>query len=325
MESTAALEFEVDVAPDDRGQDAFAIVSSHLEDFLEHFLRRLFKEGHVRCGARAVRPDQQPPPGTCLTVTVPARMVPNIGPKKYPLAILMEDDRLVAVDKPAGLAMLPGLGFEPVSLFEAVWHHLKGTGDRPRIVNRIDKGTSGVVVFARDRDAQSCLGGQFQRREVGKLYRARVCGRVERDEGEIDLAIAPHPGRPEMMVVDEAAGKPACTRWKVVQRFGHFTDLEVVPVSGRTHQIRVHLTAIGHPLAVDPVYATTAPLMLSAVKRNYRHKESPEPPLVARTPLHACRLEFRHPADSRPVAVEAPLPKDMAVSLKQLARWDHPR
>jgi 23S rRNA pseudouridine1911/1915/1917 synthase len=221
------MEFNLDVGPEDRGSTAISVVTAHLEDFLEHFLKRLFAEGHVRCGPQVVRADQLVPPGTCLTIDVPGEMVPNIAPKKYPLRFLMEDERMLAVDKPSGLSMLPGLGFEQVTLFEAVWHHLKGTGARPRIVNRIDKGTSGLVLFARDRESQAHLAGQFQRREVEKSYRALVLGETEVDTGEIDLPLAPHPGRPEMMVVDRRGGKEARTSWKVVRRFRHFTELEL--------------------------------------------------------------------------------------------------
>ncbi|MBI4864346.1 MAG: RluA family pseudouridine synthase [Candidatus Riflebacteria bacterium] len=316
------MEFHVEVSGEDRGLKALEIVVSQLEDFLEHFIAKLFAEGHVRCGERAIRADQTLPPGTTLSIEVPREMTPNIGPKPYPVVVLLEDDRILAVDKPSGLSMFPGLGFEQITLFEAVWHRLKGTGDRPRIVNRIDKGTSGVVLFARDAAAQAHLAGQFQRREVLKVYRALVTGRIQGDEGEIDLPLAPHPGRPEMMIVDHKQGKEARTRWRVSARFGHATELWLTPLTGRTHQIRVHLGAIGHPLVVDPVYGSAAPLLLSSLKRNYRHKEDPERPLLARTPLHAARLDFRHPVDDRSLSVEAPLPKDLAVCLKQLARWD---
>ncbi len=316
------MELQLEVSPEDRGQEALQVVAGQLEDFLEHFLLKLFKGGHVRCGTRVVREDQVLPPGTCLTVDVPDKMVPNIGPKPLALDILYEDERMLAVDKPTGLSMMPGLGFEQVTLFEAVWHHLRGTGDRPRIVNRIDKGTTGLVLFARDAAAQGHLGGQFQRREVEKLYRALVVGRMPEDSGEIDLPIAPHPARPEMMVVDRKNGKASVTRWTVRQRYGHYTELDLVPLTGRTHQLRVHLKAIGHPLAVDPMYGSEEPLLLSSIKKGYRHKEGPERPLLARTPLHALRLAFRHPADDRPMVLEAPLHKDMEVTLKQLAKWD---
>ena len=318
------MELQVEVSAEDRGLDAFGVVAGQLEEFLEHFLRKLFKGGHVRCGGKVVREEQLLPPGTCLTVDVPDGMVPNIGPKPHPLKILLEDERMIAVDKEAGLSMFPGLGFEQITLFEAVWHHLRGTGDRPRIVNRIDKGTTGLVLFARDAEAQAHLGGQFQRREVEKAYRALVVGRVAESAGEIDLPLAPHATRPEMMVVDRKNGKAAVTRWTIRQRFGHYTELDLVPLTGRTHQIRAHLKAIGHPLAVDHVYGSEAPLLLSSIKKGYRHKDGEERPLIARTPLHAWRLAFKHPADDRSIALEVPLHKDMEVALKQLAKWDQP-
>jgi 23S rRNA pseudouridine1911/1915/1917 synthase len=316
------MELQLEVSPEDRGQDALTFVAGELEDFLEHFLKKLFKGGHVRCGPRVVREDQLLPPGTCLTVEIPDHMVPNIGPKPHKLDYVMEDERMLAVDKPAGLSMLPGLGFEQITLFEAVWHHLKGTGDRPRIVNRIDKGTSGLVLFAKNAAAQSHLAQQFQRREVTKLYRALVVGRIPEETGEVDLPVAPHPARPEMMVIDRKNGKAAQTRWTVRRRFAHYTELDLMPLTGRTHQLRVHLKAIGHPLAVDPVYGSDKPLMLSQIKKGYRHKDGEERPLLARTPLHALSLTFRHPADDRSMTLEAPLHKDMEVTLKQLAKWD---
>jgi 23S rRNA pseudouridine955/2504/2580 synthase/23S rRNA pseudouridine1911/1915/1917 synthase len=127
------------------------------------------------------------------------------------------------------------------------------------------------------------------------------------------------------MVVAEQGGRPSTSRWEVVERFFRFSDLLVSPLTGRTHQIRVHLAAAGMPLAVDPLYGSGRPLMLSEIKRDYKlGRGREEKALLARLPLHAWRIAFRHPSSGRTVSLEAPLPKDIAVLLKQLAKYDRP-
>jgi RluA family pseudouridine synthase len=227
------------------------------------------------------------------------------------LAILYEDESCVAVAKPAGLLVIPDR-FDPEkpTLFNGVWHHLfaRSGGDpeacKPRLVHRLDRDTSGVVLFARTLEAQRRFSLAFERGEARKRYLALVDGQPD-EAGEIDLPIgrAPKPTRRTRgrMFVGTPGSKPARTSFRVLERLGAFTLLEVVPRTGRTHQIRVHLAATGHPLAVDPWYGRRSELRAGNA-------------LLGRLSLHAARLEVAG------LALEAPLPPDLAGILEALRR-----
>jgi RluA family pseudouridine synthase len=244
------------------------------------------------------------------------------------LTILYNDDDLVAVEKPAGLATIPGRG-ETDSLLERLAFELnlphKGETDpRLRVVHRLDKDTSGVVVFAKNIATQRHLSHQFQNNQIEKEYLALVAGHPSSDEGEIDAAIGPHPNSRTRMAVLKH-GRPALTRWKLEKRFREMSLLRVFPKTGKTHQIRVHLKHIGLPLAIDPLYNPPrdpkAPIgiFLSQFKRDYRAAREDERPLIARLTLHAEHITFDHPVKGK-MTIEAPLPKDFRAVLNQLER-----
>lgn len=244
------------------------------------------------------------------------------------LHLLYTDDDLVAVEKPAGLASIPGRG-ESDSLLERLARELnlphKGDADpRLRVVHRLDKDTSGVMLFARNIATQRHLSHQFQNNTVEKEYLALVAGQSETDEGEIDGAIGPHPSSRTRMAILKH-GRTALTKWKVEKRFREISLLRVFPKTGKTHQIRVHLKHAGLPLAIDPLYNPTrksgepSGIFLSQFKRNYRPADRDERPLIARLTLHAERITFDHPKSGKTTII-APLPKDFRVALKQLER-----
>lgn len=235
----------------------------------------------------------------------------------WQLTILYQDDDVVAVDKPAGLAAVSGRGET-----ECVRSLLSGQlGVNLLPVHRLDKDTSGVMLWARNPSAQRHLSHQFQNNEVEKEYLALVAGRPQTDRGQIDAAIGAHPACPRRMAVVRHGGRPARTLWQVEQRFRDFTLLRVFPKTRKTHQIRVHLAHAGMPLAVDPLYNPPGGgIFLSSIKRGYRSKlNQPERPLIARLTLHAHRLHFKHP-DGRQITVEAPLPRDFRAVVNQLRR-----
>ncbi len=228
------------------------------------------------------------------------------------VAVLLADDHLLAVDKPAGRLVIPGRGTDERSLRE----ELEATHGRLWVVHRLDRGTSGVLLFARTADAHRALNLAFDRGEPAKRYVALVRG-APPAERRVDLAIAPaRRGRMRPARPGDPRGKPSATRLRLVEAFparawagGALAVVEALPETGRTHQIRVHLAAEGLPLAVDPDYGDDAPL------------RGPDGAiLLARTPLHAARLEVRHPADGRPLAIEAPVPADMAAAIEALRR-----
>jgi 23S rRNA pseudouridine955/2504/2580 synthase/23S rRNA pseudouridine1911/1915/1917 synthase len=244
------------------------------------------------------------------------------------LTILWSDATLVAVAKPAGLATIPGRG-ERDSVLERVAAQLglphTGTEDpRIRVVHRLDKDTSGVLLFAKNIAAQRHLSHQFQNNTIGKEYVALVAGRPAEREGEVDAPLAPHPTNPKRMTVFKH-GRPARTLWKVEETFRDFALVRCFPKTGKTHQIRVHLKHAGLPLAVDPLYnpprAGTEPgVRLSQFKRGYRPTRGEEErPLIDRLTLHAHRLTFAN-LDGMSVTIEAELPKDFRALLNQLRR-----
>jgi 23S rRNA pseudouridine1911/1915/1917 synthase len=238
--------------------------------------------------------------------------------------ILLDTPDLVAIQKPTGLATIPGRG-ETTSALEQLALQLglpsSGQADpRVRVVHRLDKDTSGVLLFAKHTAAQRHISHQFQNNTVEKEYLALVAGRPVEDEGEIDEKLAPHPANPKLMAISKY-GRPARTLWKVEQRFRAHALLRVFPKTGKTHQIRVHLRHVGLPLAVDPLYNPMAPpLLLSLLKRDYRaRRDEEERPLIARLTLHAEKLRFRDLSDSQ-VELVAAVPKDLRATLNQLGK-----
>jgi 23S rRNA pseudouridine1911/1915/1917 synthase len=247
------------------------------------------------------------------------------------LEILFEDDHLIAVNKPARLATIPGRG-ETDSVLEHLAAQVKlphtGADDpRLRVVHRLDKDTTGVLLFAKNVAAQRHLSHQFQNNRVEKEYLAITAGRPPEAEGEVDAPIGPHPTRRERMSVLKKGGRPARTAWKVQEKFRQHALLRVFPKTGKTHQIRVHLKHAGAPLVVDPLYNPPADagaprgLLLSTFKRGYRSKrDQEERALIDRLSLHAERLRFEH-VDGTRVEVVAPLPKDFRTALNMMRKY----
>ncbi len=240
--------------------------------------------------------------------------------------ILREDDDWVAINKPAGLATIPGRD-ESGSVMEQLALQLNlpasGTADpRVRVVHRLDKETSGVLLFAKNTAAQRHLSHQFQNNTIEKEYLALVAGRAPSNEGAIDAPLGRHPTSPQRMAILRHGGRPARTHWRVEENYRHFTLLRVFPKTGKTHQIRVHLNSIGLPLAIDPLYHAAAPagLLLSSFKRGYRPGDAPERPLIARLTLHAEKLRF-HDRHEQLIEVCAPLPKDFRAALNMLRKY----
>jgi tRNA pseudouridine32 synthase/23S rRNA pseudouridine746 synthase len=202
--------------------------------------------------------------------------------------ILFRDERLIVLDKPTGLLSVPGIGPEKADCLAA---RVAEAHPGARIVHRLDRDTSGVIVMALDAEAHRHLSMQFQERQVSKRYIALVAGVVAGDSGEIDLPIRKDLDDPPRQMIDYVHGRPSVTRWRVLERSGDRTRLELTPVTGRSHQLRLHLKAIGHPVLGDDLYA---------------------PPdaraMAGRLCLHAASLELSHPSTAAPLRFEAPCP-----------------
>lgn len=236
------------------------------------------------------------------------------------LDILHQDEHLIVVNKPANLLSVPDRYDPDIPNLTGLLGRKFGDPIIP--VHRLDKPTSGVIIFARTAEAHKELNRQFAEREVDKVYHAIVEGQPGEEEIEVDEPIANNPGQSGKMMVSNR-GKYAFSIFKQMETFGHQFSLVGVQIfTGRTHQVRVHLAYAGYPLMVDPFYGKRTEFKLSEIKgRRYNlGREKEERPLLSRVPLHAARLAFDHPATGERSTFEAPLPKDMRATINQLRK-----
>jgi 23S rRNA pseudouridine1911/1915/1917 synthase len=262
-------------------------------------------------------------PGQRIEVEIPEPEPPDVEPEAIALDVLYEDDWIVAVNKPAGMASHPAPGCRRGTLVAALLHHWGMRADwpdpqRPGIVHRLDRDTTGVIVVAKTPQAMHALARQFARRDVKKLYRAIVHGVPRADEGDVDLPIGRDPISRHRMQARAGQRREARTHYRVLERFGggspYAASLEAEPHTGRTHQIRVHLASIGTPIVGDRLYA--------GMERPRGVPAAVAEALAAfpRQALHAAWLGLRHPQDGRWVEMAAPLPQDMERLLAELRR-----
>jgi RluA family pseudouridine synthase len=233
------------------------------------------------------------------------------------LDALYSDDALLATDKPAGILSIPDRYDPDAPVAEAM---LAKEWGRLYVVHRLDKDTSGVLLFARTAAAHKALGEAFESRSVSKAYRALVRGSPSWDETSCDLPLKADGDRLHRTIIDARRGKPSETAFVVIARYKDCALVEARPATGRTHQVRVHLAALGHPCVCDPLYGDGKPLLLSKLKRRYKGDLLDERPLVSRAALHALWIEVPHPSTGAPLKVEAPLPKDLRAAIAQLEK-----
>jgi 23S rRNA pseudouridine1911/1915/1917 synthase len=269
-------------------------------------LQRLVKDGHATVNGKTTRPGRVLAVGDEVVVVMEVASRPYALPENIPLRILFEDAWMVVVDKPAGMSVHPGAGERRGTLANAL-SYLYGELSqvqgplRPGIVHRLDKDTSGVILAAKTDEVHQLLASQFKERTVHKTYLAVVQGLVEFDEDLISVPLGRHAVRAEKMSVrHDGSGRASETWYRVLERFQRHTYVEVHPRTGRTHQIRVHMASIGHPLVADRLYGRSDRVL---------H------PVIARQALHAARLEIRHPMTGAPLVFEAPLPPDFEALL----------
>jgi 23S rRNA pseudouridine1911/1915/1917 synthase len=234
-----------------------------------------------------------------------------------PFSILYEDEYLIVVNKPAPFLTIPDrFNHDALNLSSL----LKETYGDIFVVHRLDRETSGVILFAKNAEIHRTLSCAFENREVQKEYQAFVQGIPHEKEGEIHLSIDEHPSHKGTMIISKK-GKDSVTKYSVAEEYGKNALLNVFPLTGRTHQIRIHLKALGCPLMVDSVYGERSELYLSEIKRGYRTgKDAEEKPFISRCTLHARSLSFTHPVHGTSMVVEAPLPKDLNALLNQLRK-----
>jgi 23S rRNA pseudouridine1911/1915/1917 synthase len=270
--------------------------------------KHLIDAGRVRVDGVARKASFALTAGAHIEVAVPPPEPSSVEPEAIPLVILYEDADLLAIDKPPGMVTHPAAGARHGTVVNAVLHRLGslagvGEADRPGIVHRLDRDTSGVLLVARTAAALADLGRQFRARTIVKRYLAVVHGQVAPATGTIDQSIGRHPRERKRMSVHSHRPRRAVTRFEVLERFPCATLLRLAPETGRTHQLRVHLAALGHPIVGDRVYGGRRP------------PRAGMPEVLgtfARQALHAARLQFTHPRTLGSVTVESPLPSDLS-------------
>lgn len=230
--------------------------------------------------------------------------------------IILEHPQFVAVNKPAGLLSIPDRAGQELSLKGM----LRQKYGEIYTIHRLDKGTSGIILFARNEEAHKTLSQQFEGREVEKYYQGLVTGQPMNNSGTIDIPIAEHPGK-QLKMMAHAKGKPSVTDYEVLESFRVYTWMKFRIHTGRTHQIRVHMQYIGHPIACDDVYGKEDPIMLSSLKKNFKLSNNvlDERPILSRLALHSHQLKFQFNGEAFDLTAE--VPKDLRATLQQLRKW----
>jgi 23S rRNA pseudouridine1911/1915/1917 synthase len=292
--------------------------------FSRAHLRRAIDAGGVSLNGRVAKAGQRLKGGELLAMLLPE--LPRVGPvpEDIPLEILFEDEHLAAINKPPGMVVHPAKGHWSGTLTAALAFHfekLSGAGgaSRPGIVHRLDRDTSGVLVVAKTDAAHYVLAEQFAQRTVEKEYLAIVVGALDKDRDLIDLPIGAHPYQREKMAIrrDHITSRPAQTIYEVTERFQGFAALRAKPKTGRTHQIRVHLAAIGCPVLCDKQYGGRSEITRGEIRRQPDDREI----LLSRQALHAARLSLNHPVSGEKLTFQAPLADDLTTVLHELRAY----
>jgi 23S rRNA pseudouridine1911/1915/1917 synthase len=297
---------EITVEPEYDGTRLDMFLAGAMPDRSRSQIQKLIKEGHVTGGRPPLRTSTPVKTGQRFRIDLPAPQPSTAIAEDLPLAILYEDADLVVLDKPAGMVVHPAAGHASGTLVNALLHHvddLSGIGGelRPGIVHRLDRGTSGVMVAAKNDTAHQELARQFHDREVEKEYIALVWGVVQAGK-RIDAPIGRDPGDRQKMSTRARRARSAVTRVTRAEHLKGVSLLHVAIATGRTHQIRVHLSAIGHPIVADPTYGGIHRHVANDIRAVQR---------LERPFLHAARLVFSHPSDGRRMEFESPLPGDL--------------
>lgn len=297
--------FEVPAGFD--GERLDLVLGQQLSGLSRSAAQKLMDNGLVTCGGRAVKKNMRVRAGDLISVSLPEPEPAEARPEDIPLDIVWEDSDIIVVNKPRGMVVHPAPGHTGGTLVNALLYHcgaeLSGIGGviRPGIVHRIDKDTSGLLVAAKNDAAHASLSAQLADRSLSRIYQAVVCGRLRDDEGTVDAPIGRHPTDRKRMTVTDRNGRPAVTHYRVLARYSGYTHVECRLETGRTHQIRVHMAYIGHPLLGDTVYG----------------RKKPEKGLDGQC-LHAAQLKLIHPSTGEPMSFSAPLPDWFTDALSRL-------
>ena len=279
------------------------------EELSRSYIQKLLKEQKITVNGSAVKANYKVQEGDEISVAVPDIKEPDILPEDIPLDILYEDDDVLIVNKPKGMVVHPSAGHTSGTLVNAVMahcgEHLSGINGvlRPGIVHRIDKDTTGALLICKDDVVHRDLAEQLKEHSIKRRYRAVVQGNLKEDEGTVNAPVGRHPTDRKKMAINHKNGKEAITHYKVLERFGQATYIECRLETGRTHQIRVHMASLGHPLLGDTVYGSS---------KNPYHLQGQA--------LHAMILGFVHPITGEYLEFEAPLPEYFSKLLEKLRK-----
>ncbi len=293
-------------------------LAARLRDCSRSYVQRLIRSGLVLLDGKPAKASRGITGGERLQISFPEpEAEPAAVPEDIPLSVLYEDDALVAVNKPAGMATHPSCGHARGTLANAAAFHCErlsalGGPVRPGIVHRLDMDTSGLLLVAKSDPAHRELARQFAEREVSKRYLALVHRSMDPPEGTIEKDLGRHPRRRKKQAVLRSGGRPSLTGYRTLERLGGFSCLELRPRTGRTHQLRVHLASAGCPILCDALYG--------------RELEFPAgKPVLRRQALHAAGIEFKHPASGEVLALDAPVPADFRAALEILREPQTPQ
>ena len=292
---------------DQSAERADAFLARSIPDLTRSAAQRLLEEGSVTLAGKPVKKNYKTTPGDRLEVVLPDPEPVDVIPQNIPLDVVYEDSDVIVVNKPVGLVVHPAPGHPDGTLVNALLYHcgdsLSGINGelRPGIVHRIDRDTSGLIIAAKNDKAHLGLAAQLQDHSLSRVYEAVAVGNLREDLGTVNAPIGRHPVDRKRMAIDPRNGRSAVTHWSVLGRYPGYTHIQCKLETGRTHQIRVHMASIGHPLLGDVVYGSKKPW-----------------PGLAGQCLHARKLKFTHPITEKLVEVECPLPDWFEKVLKQI-------
>lgn len=298
-------QYEFDIDPACRKQRLDIFLAEAMDDLTRSYIQKLIEAEQVTVNGAPAKAHYKLKAGDRVDLAVPDPEPLEVQPEAIPLNIVHEDDCLIVVDKPPGMVVHPAPGHAGGTLVNALLYHCKdlagiGGVERPGIVHRLDKDTSGLIVAAKTEACMQSLTLQFKERDIQKVYLALAKGTFTPQNGVIDAPIGRHKTHRKKMSTRAPAGREATTRYEVIRQCDGFAYVRLFPKTGRTHQLRVHLASLGHPILGDRLYGGTL---------------EPGLPQMSRQALHAHRLELTHPATGDVLQLESPLPSDMKAAL----------
>jgi 23S rRNA pseudouridine1911/1915/1917 synthase len=314
-ESSAAGHREWTVGPDEAGQRLDRFIAIQLPDTSRTHVQNLIDEGRVLVGGIAKKPSHRLEAGETVNIEIPAPVLPGVEPEDIPLDILYEDKSIAVINKPAGMIVHPGAGEDRGTLVAALLHRYGADGlseiggvIRPGIVHRLDKDTSGAMVIARNDESHAKLVEEFRERRVEKTYLALLHGAIKGERGRIELPVSRDMKRRSRMTARRSSGREARTDWRLRLRLDQFSLIEANIHTGRTHQIRVHFSALTFPVVGDTLYGAPRQErigreLLPALERNF---------------LHSARIAFIHPQSGKRMEFRAPLPAELVTYIREL-------